>query len=341
MRRAIVQSSARSAIPARCLFATTQSLRGLEQTEKDIPESSTRRPTGLHSGPGQRLVSPREAKHWKYMKKMELIMKDEWDELEQFRSLPKPKKQFGNEAAEIVWPYAVLLENVIRVHPFTKSIYCYYGQKQMTALGKEATNVARRFARECMTPITFHNSQCYVETEMLLEYNETPWIAIHCMDGTHRLVPVNIAKLQEMGEEDVKTALLRKVLQEADEMGTAAKNTSHLYALLNERPNQNHYVRVDYQWMGVTPEERMQHTVQWIDDPSTVEPKIRNREFHTCNWLNNDSNLPLGKTFDASYRQWRSTNMGGHTKGGVHQFINGGWRASPMSNRAGVQPSLF
>lgn len=320
-------------------FHATAALRGLEQVEKDLPTSTTRKP-GIHLGPRQRGVNAREAKFWKFSKRWELIMKDEWDDVEQFRNLPKPKKQFGNEAAEIVWPYAVLLENVIRVHPFTKSIYCYYGQKQMTEQGRAATDIAKRFARECMIPITFHNSQCYVETEMLLEYNEVPWIVVNCVDGEQRLVPVSLSKLEAVGEVDLKVALLRLVLQEAESLGKAAKNPALLYNTLNERPNQNHYVRIDYQWMGKTPEERMKHTVQWFDDPQQVEPKIRGREFVTANWLNNDTGLPYAAGFHRNYQRYLSTSARGRVSG-IAAFQRGGHRAHPMSNRAGVAPTMF
>lgn len=337
-------------------FGRTSALLGQEQLSKDMPTSTSRPPRGLHPGPGQRGVSPAEERKWKYVKKWELMLKDEWDDLEQFRSLPKPKKQFGNEAAEIIWPYAVLLENVIRVHPFTKSIYCYYGQKQLTGAGVAATEVAKRFARECLIPITFHNAQCYVETEMLLEHNDTPWIVVNCIDGSHSIVPVTAADVSaddstvggdgaartESSEEDAKTRLLRRVLREAEELGRNARNPAELFAALNERPNQNHYVRVDYQWMGTTVEERMRHTVQWFDSPDEVAPRVRGAEYHAANWMNADSrDLPFGPGHAAMAHKYKSSIVKSRPSG-IQQFLKGaGGRASPQSNRAGVQPTLF
>ena len=219
------------------------------------------------------------------MKKWELQMADEWDDHEAFRSLPKPKKQFGNEAAEIVWPYAVLLENVIKVHPFTKSIYCYYGQHQLTEEGRAATKLAITFARECMIPITFHNPQCYVETEMLLEFNDTPWLAIHCLDG--RTVTMAIEPPEADGR-DPKAALLEKVLKQCDKLARGSKDARSMFRLLNERPNQNHYLRINYQWFGERPEDRMTHQVQWVqnpDDASVMKVPLEDIRWKAADWI--------------------------------------------------------
>lgn len=266
-------------------------LRGKSQVDENFPISSSRKPAKTYDFPGRRAVHDDEAVAWRFMKKWELQMKAEWDDLEQFRSQPKPKKQFGNEAAEIVWPYAVLLENVIKIHPFTKSVYCYYGQRHLTPAGEASNQLAIRLARECLIPITFHNSQCYVETEMLLEYNDNPWVVVHCLDGRQSIVPIISS-----GSPNEKEELLKRILDTAASMGETVEDPQGMFRVLNERPNQNHYVRVDYQWMGNTAEERMQHTVQWYtEDKSESDEKLRFRDYRSADWLSLESGRSLMK----------------------------------------------
>lgn len=264
-----------------------------------MPASTTRKPTGMHRGPSKRQVSTWENVWWKYIKRWEHQMEGDWDVLEKFQNLPKPKKLMGNEACEIVWPYAVLLENIIKIHPFTKSVYVYYPQHALTGDGASAAHLAKRFSRECLVPICFHNSQCYVETEMLLEHGDTAWIVVHCLDGRHEIVCVNnvlndlaeAKKKEKEGssstQDDEKVALLRTVLQTASHLGSTVKAPSDLMLQLNQRPLQNAFIRVDYQWMADTPEERQSHLVRWIDpDERGTQPMMYKRDEKLADWLN-------------------------------------------------------
>ena len=277
----------------------------------DMPASTTRKPRGFHRGPHKRMVSEREADWWRYVKRWELQMDGEWDALERFQHLPKPKKLLGNEACEIVWPYAVLLENVVKVHPFTKSIYVYYPQHTLSDSGAAAARLARRFARECLVPITFHNSQCYVEAELLLEHGDTAWIVVHCLDGRREIIRVDPAALSAaaaaaassssggsdggsgsggaMTEDAQKQALLQSVLETASRLAASAASPRDLMLQLNQRPLQNAYLRIDYQWMGDTVEERQAHLVRWIDpDEGGTQPVVYDRAARLADWLNHD-----------------------------------------------------
>jgi hypothetical protein len=273
---------------------------GATQLES-MPSSTTRKPRGMHRGPNTRQVSPQERAWYRYVRRWELEMENAWDDAEKYAHLPKPKKLIGNEACEVVWPYAVLLENVIKIHPFAKSLYCYYPQHALSEEGANAAHLARRFSRECMIPITFHNSQCYVETEMLLEHGDTAWIVVHCLDGRHEIVCVNKVlddlKKQyrkeknggavETTQDAEKAALLGAVLACASSLGASAKNPSDLMLQLNTRPLQNSFVRVDYQWMGDTAEERQAHLVRWVDpDERGVQPMMYQRDERVLEWLN-------------------------------------------------------
>lgn len=267
----------------------TSLLRGLEQLQ-DVPTSTDRKPTGMHRGPGKRQTAPKEAAQYQFIKKWDLQMRESWDDLEPFKGLPKPKAQFGNEAAEVIWPYALLLEHVIKVHPYTKSIYVYYSQRQSSAQGQLAAQVARRVAQEYLIPITFHNSHVYVETEMLLEYSETPWVVVNCLDGTHRVLPVK--PLEGQSVSGGAQAMLDTIVETCSSMGNAVKDPKEVMRMLSERPLQNQYVRVNYQWYGDTPEERMSHLVKWDFDPEDVVPQLHSRTKHVLDWMNYDGNLP-------------------------------------------------
>ena len=340
--------------------------RNLEQLTENSPVSTPRKPRGLHRGPGRRQISEKEIEQWKFMKKTQLQSIAEWKDLDTWKHLPKAKKLFGNEATEIVWPYAVLLENECHVHPFTKSIYCYYFQHSLTPRGKRRIELARQFARECMIPITFHNAQCYVETEMLLEYGDLPYLVINCLDERQFIFPIygesrphefhekassegsgykedhdtqgkngqgnnppesgiksesqvpsefsygglenenlhlistNAAKGHPEGKFPLhqyqhtgpytKRDLLREVIAATHFLGNGIRDVTEAWRVYNERPNQNHYIRVDYQWFGETPEERSQHTVQfdWSVDNTEVAtpPFVSNRRYRRAAALN-------------------------------------------------------
>jgi hypothetical protein len=246
-------------------------------------------------------------------------MNAEWDPLERFQHLPKPKRLLGNEACEIVWPYAVLLENIVKIHPFTKSLYVYYPQHALTARGAEAAALARRFSRECLIPICFHNSQCYVETELLLEHGDTAWVVVHCIDGTHEVVRVDPDALRQRAAQSVaggddendgnsssnggsvavpqdalRRELLATVLETASRLGSAVAAPELAKQQLNERALQNAFIRVDYQWMGDTEEERTAHLVRWVDpDDRGVQPLMYQRDESVAEWLNAEGGRPL------------------------------------------------
>lgn len=269
---------------------------------KDMPVSTTRKPRGLHRGPGKRGISEHEKAQWMFMRKAQLMSTSEYTDTEVFRGLPKPKKLFGNEAAEIVWPYAKLLENVYTVHPFTKSIYCYYYQFSNTEQGKMANALARRFAREVMIPITFHNAQCYVETELLLEYGDKPYLVLNGLDGRQEIFSILD------GSRD-KAALVAAVLKKCDEMGEAVKDPEATWTLFNERPNQNNYLRIDYQWMGDTEEERTQHLVRFDWTADEITPRTHNRRTKLLDVLNSMPDTWSSEQL-SSWRRHRYRNPG-------------------------------
>ncbi|EPY26922.1 hypothetical protein STCU_06011 [Strigomonas culicis] len=261
-------------------------------------------------------------------------MQESWDELEPFKGLPKPKSQFGNEAAEIIWPYTLLLERVVRVHPFTKSIYVYYSQRQSTPAGRLAAATAKSFSREFLIPISFHNSQVYVETEMLLEYSETPWVVVHCLDGRHTMLPVKVEEGASVA--DNAAALLQTVVRTCEDLGAAVKDAKEVTIALNERPLQNQYIRVNYQWYGDTPEERMSHMVQWDFDPAAVAPRIKQRTRHTLDWMNYDGNLPTHNSVRVNVHRESSRMRRPTATGSPRTFFNSaGSRANARSSKFG------
>ncbi|KAG5490174.1 hypothetical protein JKF63_00293 [Porcisia hertigi] len=309
----------------------TQLLLGLEQVQ-DVPTSTDRKPTGMHRGPGKRQTAPKEAAQYQFVKKWDLQMREMWDELEPFKGLPKPKAQFGNEAAEVIWPYALLLENIIKVHPYTKSIYVYYSQRQSTPQGERAAQVAKRVSQAYLIPITFHNSHVYVEAEMLLEYSETPWVVVNCLDGTHKLIPV---KLQD-GEtvKDGAEKVLNSIIDACNVMGNAVKNPKEVMRVLSERPLQNQYVRVNYQWYGDTPEERMSHLVKWDYEPEEVVPQLRNRTQHVLDWMNYDGKLPTHNSVRVNIRREAARMRKPNVSTGPKTFFNSsGSRANARTAR--------
>ena len=324
----------------RHLLTTSRPLLGLEQVE-DIPYSSDRKPRGLHRGPDKRMSSHGEKDMFQFVKAWDLQMQEQWDELEAFKGQPKPKKQLGNEPCEVVWPYGMLIENVIRVHRFTKSIYVYYPFKQSTKDGTFRAEVAKRFSRECLIPITFHNSQCYIETEMLVEHGETPWVAIHCLDGATKVLPISMKAADFVGKGGVlqaKEELLHTVLRAAHEMGESVTDVSSTLAALNERAPQNQYVRVDYQWFGGTPEERMTHQVQWdFDGKDNVPSSTRFPQRVLRSRMNVDHGFQVAHARRAS---GKNTNLRPHIGGGMASFLNGqakrqNARYSPAGGAAG------
>lgn len=311
----------------------------MEQLQ-DVPLSTDRKPRGFHRGPGKRQTSENETAAYRFIKKWDLQMQETWDPLEPFQGLPKPKKLLGNEAAEIIWPYVVLLERVVKVHPFTKSIYVYYGHMQSTERGKWAAKVARAFSHGYLMPITFHNSQVYVETERLMEYNDTPWIVIHCLDGRHRVMPV----CPELPSEGVTPAtaaaeLLGQVVQACEELGSQVENPREITRLMNERPPQNQYLRVDYQWFGDTPEDRTSHLVTWDFELSDVEPVLRSRTHHVMDWLNFDGNLPTAAAVHVNVKREKARMQAPRVTGGPKSFFNSiGSRANPRHSKFGGGP---
>lgn len=304
---------------------------------EDVPLSTDRKPRGFHRGPGKRQTSDKEASAYRFIKKWDLQMRESWDPLEPFQGLPKPKKQLGNEATEIIWPYCVLLERVVKVHPFTKSIYVYYSRWQSTERGKWAAKVAQSFSHGYLIPITFHNSHVYVETELLVEYSETPWIVIHTLDGRHRVLPVRPAdRSATTTPASAAAELLKEVVQASGELGASTKDPKGTTQLLNERPLQNQYVRVDYQWYGDTPEERASHLVKWDFEPRDVEPVMRSRNRHVMDWLNFDGRLPTAAAVHANVRREQSRLQAPRTTGGPTSFFNArGARANARHSRFG------
>ncbi|AIO02435.1 hypothetical protein LPMP_352980 [Leishmania panamensis] len=331
-RGALARSTAALQTPARSFGAhATRLLLGLEQVQ-DVPTSTDRKPTGMHRGPGKRQTAPKEAAQYQFIRKWDLQMRETWDELEPFKGLPKPKAQFGNEAAEVIWPYVLLLENVIKVHPYTKSIYVYYSQRQSTPLGKLAAQVAKRVSQAYLIPITFHNSQVYVEAEMLLEYSETPWVVVNCLDGTHKLIPVKpqAGQTVKAGAEEV----LDDIVSACNNMGNAVKNPKEVMQVLGERPLQNQYVRVNYQWYGDTPEERMSHLVKWDYEPEEVVPQLRNRTQHVLDWMNYDGQLPTHNSVRVNIHREAARMRKPNISAGPKTFFNSsGSRANARTAR--------
>lgn len=87
---------------------------------------------------------------------------------------------------------------------------------------------------------------------MLLEYNETPWVVIHCLDGRSKLLSVNAAS-DKNPTQNVST-LLADVVTACSQLGETVNNPKEITRLLNERPLQNQYIRINYQWFGDTAE---------------------------------------------------------------------------------------
>lgn len=316
------------------LFTTSTLLRGLEQVE-DVPTSTSRKPTGLHRGPGKRATSPQEASEYQFIKKWDLQMKEQWDELEPFKGIPKPKKQYGNEATEIIWPYALLIERLIKIHPFTKSIYVYYPQHALTSQGAAAVEVAKYFSRRSLIPLTFHNSQCYVETEMLLEHSDTPWIVVHCLDGRSEILPVRVAEGATSNVAAAEESLLKEVVHVASNLGSSVVDPVACTRMLHERPLQNQYLRVNYQWFGDTPEERMSHLVRWDFDPQDVAPRVERRSKAVLDWLSFDGNLPNHNSVKINVRRESTRLRNGKQSGGVQSFFNSGSRSNARHSRFG------
>lgn len=316
---------------ARSLHNTSCRL-GLEQVQ-DVPTSTSRRPRGLHRGPGKRQTSPGEAAAYQFIKRWDLQMQEAWDPLEPFKGLPKPKSQFGNEATEVIWPYTLLLEQVVKVHPFTKSIYIYYSQRQSTPLGKLAAETAKTFSHHHLIPLTFHNGQVYVETEMLVEYSETPWVVVHCLDGRHKVLPLRVAD-HDMTPKEGAEALLRTVVETCNELGSSVADPREMTRELNQRPLQNQYLRINYQWYGDTPEERMSHLVHWDYDPAAAAPQLRSRTRHVMDWMNYDGNLPTHESVRINVRREGARMRSPRVICGPRSFFNSaGSRANARTPR--------
>lgn len=326
----------------RLFFSTTHVWCGMEQLQ-DVPLSTSRKPRGFHRGPGKRQTSESEAERYRFIKKWDLQMREMWDDLEPFQGLPKPKNVLGNEACEVIWPYAILLEREVKLHPFTKSIYCYYSLHQATKEGEWAAKVAQAFSHGHLVPITFHNSHVYVETELLLEYSETPWLVIHCLDGRHRLLPVK-PKMNPDTDENVTAvsaaaSLLDEVVDACEALGNSVESPRSMYRLLNERPLQNQYLRIDYQWFGDTPEERNAHLVQWKFDLEDVKPVLRSRSRHIMNWLNYDGNLANAAAVHINVKREKARMQVPRNTGGMKSFFNAsGSRANPRHSKFGGMP---
>ena len=293
------------------LLMRVYSLRlNLHQVMKDFPTSTARKPRGLHRGPHKRQVSEAEQNQWLFMRKAQLVCSAEWDAPENFKHLPKPKKIIGNEASDIVWPYAILLENEVRIHPFIKSIYCYSYQLSLTKTGLHKNNLAKHFARQCMIPLAFHNAQCYVESELLLDYGDSPFFVIHCLDGTSTIIPIlffntriaGISGVQKMrsgkqmnkeslplerpetGASYTHLNLLKDIQAIADYIGNSVEQPQDIWSMYNNRPPQNSYLKINYQWLGDTERERAFHSLnyQWLWGDSPVPmPSTPHREART------------------------------------------------------------
>ena len=292
----------------------------LQQATKDMPMSTARKPRGQHRGPDKRQISESEKNKWLFMRKTQLLSLAEWDSPEAYDFLPKAKKIVGNEAAQLVWSYATLLQNKFLVHPFTKSIYCYYFQYSLTQEGERRNNLAKKFARECMIPITYHNSQCYVETEMVLDYGDVPFILIHCLDESTVHVPIILYKTRGAGlksvshargiktnqvdnlceinyrraqrnssEEYTKQQLTEDLSAITETLGNSVSNPDEVWRLLHDRPLQNSYLKINYQWFGESSQEREQHRVQyhwaWNNEPIPI-PSLSERHTKTSLSLN-------------------------------------------------------
>ena len=337
----VAATSTLTSSSSRHAYSSSRVLYGMEQLE-DVPYSSDRKPRGKHRGPDKRMTSASERGVYEFVKAWDLQMQEQWDELEAFKGQPKPKKQFGNEACEVIWPYCMLMENVVRIHRFTKSIYVYYPHKQSTKDGAFRAEVAKRFSRECLIPITFHNTQCYIETEMLVEHGETPWIVMHCLDGAVKILPISM-KASDFGAGDVlaaKDALLVQVLETAHEMGEAVADVHKVASVLNERPPQNQYVRVDYQWFGDTPEDRMTHLIKWDFDGRSATPGTSTRfpQQVMRERLNSEINFSVGGKPTRS--MGKNIRMRPYIGGGTASFLNGqgkrqNARYSPAGGAAG------
>lgn len=284
------------------LFRHTAPRLGVSQLQDDIPTGSDRKinkyvwdwtpkSIGLVAG---------EQDTWFIRRKLQLEMGQEWDDLEPFRALPKPKKLLGNEACHVIWPYPWLIERTIKIHRFTKSIYVYYPHRSLTPTGETLRLIARHFSYEHLIPITFHNSQCYVETELLVEHSDTPWVVVNCLDGRSKIVPLTKSLLHDESLptfkqiEDGHRELLNLVVSAADELGSTVKDVQATNYEFQTRPLQNAYVRVDYMWVPDRVEDRNEHLVQWTTDDASKKPLVRARDAAVHSWLNNDpENLPL------------------------------------------------
>lgn len=332
--RFVLGCSAYNHAARRSLMDSSAVRLGISQIQ-DVPTSTDRKPRGFHRGPGKRLTSPSETERYQFIKRWDLCMQEMWDDLEPFNGLPKPKAQLGNEAAELIWPYVLLLERVVKVHPFTKSIYVYYSQRQSTPTGKASAAAARAFSHEYLVPITFHNSQVYTETELMMEYNETPWYVVHCLDGRQRVRPIVIND-PDLGRTAAVSEVLKDVVKTCEELGSSVSNPKEVTRALNERPLQNQYLRINYQWFGDTPEERMSHLVHWDFDPASVEPKLRSRKRHVMDWMNFDGNLPTHNSVRVNVHRESARMRRPNISAGPKTFFNSsGARANARSSRFG------
>lgn len=326
------------AVHGRPFFSRSRLALGMEQLQ-DVPLSTDRKPRGFHRGPGKRQTSAKEASEYQFIKKWDLQMRESWDPLEPFQGLPKPKRLLGNEATEIIWPYSVLLERVVKVHAFTRSIYVYYSSHQTTEKGKWAAQVARAFSHGYLVPITFHNSQVYVETEVLVEYNDTPWAVIHCLDGRHTVLPLRTAERSEhVSPASAALELLSDVVKACDELGSSVEDPKGVTRLLNERPLQNQYLRIDYQWFGNTPEERAAHLVKWDFDHSKVQPLLRSPTRHVLDWLNYDGNLPTAAAVHVNVKREKARMQLPRITGPKSFFNASGARANARHSKFGGGP---
>jgi len=319
---------------------------GMSQLTGDVP-TGTHRPQPRHlwnwaQRSESRGLSDEEKHEWHVMRRTQLEMAEEWDDAEAFRSLPKPKKVLGNEACHAVWPYPWLVERQVSVHLYTKSIYVYYPHKALTAAGELHKEAAKQFSYEHLIPITFHNPHVYVETELLVEHGDTPWVVVNCLDGRHRIVPVDASVLNADAGVDPEApfavqvqqghqALLQRVLATAEELGASVTDKGKVTHELTTRPVQNGFVRVDYMWVPSRHEDRNAHLVQWTDDDSSKRPLVRDRDNRVHTWINvDDESVPLaasvaqtGKRENRRVR--RSKAMGSWSQFHLSQRNSGTW----------------
>jgi hypothetical protein len=324
---------------------------GMSQLTDDVP-SGTNRPQMLHKYDWTQAsetagLSDLEKHEWHVMRRTQLEMADEWDDSEAFRSLPKPKKLMGNEACHAVWPYPWLVERAVQLHLYTKSVYVYYPHKALTSKGETFNEIAKQFTYEHLVPITFHNAHVYVEAELLVEHGDTPWVVVHCLDGRHKVVPVDLSTINADSGVDPEApaavqvqqghrALLAKVIATAEELGSSVTDKGKVSHELAARPVQNGFVRVDYMWVPERFEDRNEHLVQWTSDDAAKRPLVRHRDGRLHQWVNlDDESKPLADSTSQLGLREKMRTMRPKAVGSVNAFHTSQRNSGTWGNLAG------